>query len=343
MVDVEIEEPDQIRIVFNKDYFTIDGKDGTDSNPVLITSKSIATKHDTGQIIRIKCIKEFATRQEITVYAYPKDSLLKSKAEQLILRKIAGRIVLEPNKNTTGKKAVKNRKELKVVLVRVVVNINGTRTTGNFNAGLAVNETTIFQNSLYQALIETKLITQLPDSMGTLINIELNLSTVSIFKLRRDSRGNPIDSTYIDNRGNIKPINALLVELKRRFHLQTSNKYLNDFIIFSFDERCPDISRPGFVINGFAETTMVGNKTIFKKSAVLFNTRRDSTLPHECMHGLGLFHTHADGTIYDSDQKFIFANGGTDPIHSTDNIMSYRKDRKSTLHWQWKILKKNIK
>ena len=86
-----------------------------------------------------------------------------------------------------------------------------------------------------------------------------------------------------------------------------------------------------------------GNKTVFKKSAAMFNTRRDTTLPHECMHGLGLFHTHRDGTIYDSDQKFVFANGGDDPVHSTDNIMSYRQDRRSTLHWQWKILKRNLK
>ncbi|MFK7002213.1 hypothetical protein V3Q90_16015, partial [Flavobacterium oreochromis] len=262
------------------------------------------------------------------------------------LRRVAGRIVLEPNKNTPaskGKPAVKNRKELNVVLVRVVININGITTTGNFNTGLATKETAIFQNSLHQALIETSLITQLPDSTGALVNIELNLSSVSAFKLHTDSRGNPVDSTYIDRAGNLKPINALLVELKRRFHLQTSNNHINDFIIFAFNERCPDTSNPRFVINGFAEAITVGNKTIFKKSAVMFNTRRDTTLPHECMHGLGLFHTHADGTIYDSDQKFVFANGGTDPVHSTDNIMSYRQDRRSTLHWQWKILKRNVK
>lgn len=117
MADVEIEEPDQIRIVFNKEYFTIDGIDGTDANPVLITDKAIGIKRDTGQTIKIKCVAEFSARQEITVYAYPKDSLLKTPAEQLTLRKVAGRIVLEPNKNTVasnGKPAVKNRKELKV-------------------------------------------------------------------------------------------------------------------------------------------------------------------------------------------------------------------------------------
>ena len=155
LVDVEIEEPDQIRIVFNKDYFTIDGKDGTDANPVLITDKAIASKHDTGTTIKIKCIKEFSTRQEITVYAYPKDSLLKSPAEQLTLRKVAGRIVLEPNKNTTGKNAVKNRKKLNVVLVSVWTDItnSGNILKGTFDSGGYVGEKNNMVNILHQALI----------------------------------------------------------------------------------------------------------------------------------------------------------------------------------------------
>ena len=45
---------------------------------------------------------------------------------------------------------------------------------------------------------------------------------------------------------------------------------------------------------------------------------------------MGLFHTHRDGTIYDSDQKFIFTNGNDDSINATDNIMSYNRIRRST-------------
>ena len=57
----------------------------------------------------------------------------------------------------------------------------------------------------------------------------------------------------------------------------------------------------------------------------------------------GLFHTHRDGTIYDLDQKFIFTNGNDDPINATDNIMSYNRIRRSTWHWQWKIIKRNAR
>lgn len=58
---------------------------------------------------------------------------------------------------------------------------------------------------------------------------------------------------------------------------------------------------------------------------------------------MGLFHTHRDGTIYDSDQKFIFTNGNDDSINATDNIMSYNRIRRSTWHWQRKIIKRNAR
>ncbi|RZJ50826.1 MAG: hypothetical protein EOO19_02265 [Chryseobacterium sp.] len=346
LVDVENEEPDQIRLVFDKNYFTIDGKDGTDANPVLVTDKAIGTKRDTGQIIKIKCINEFARRQEILVYGYPKNSLSKPLAEQLVLRKVIGKIVLEPNKNSpaAGKTAaVKNRKNLNVVLVSVIVNINGSPSSGVFDAGFASGETAIFQKGLYQALIETNLIKRFASRSGTTVNATLDLSAVPLFKIHKDSRGNPIDSTYINSSGNIKSGNALLVELKRRFHILTANKYVNDFIVFSFDETCPHPSDPTLVINGFAEATHAGTRLIFKKSAALFKTRRDTTLPHECMHGLGLFHTHKDGAINNPDQNFVFAHARTNANSATDNIMSYRQDRSTTWHWQWKILKRNIR
>lgn len=146
-------------MVFDKKFFTIDGNDGTDLNPVLITDKATGPKRDTRQLIKIKCIDEFRGRQEILVYGYPKDSLTKTTAEQLILRKVVEKIVLKINKNTpkVGKKvALKNRKDLNAILVGVKVdvqNIPGNLTTGVFDIGLAANETTIFQNALYQSLV----------------------------------------------------------------------------------------------------------------------------------------------------------------------------------------------
>ncbi|MFK7061640.1 hypothetical protein V3Q90_16110, partial [Flavobacterium oreochromis] len=76
--------------------------------------------------------------------------LLKTPAEQLTLRRVAGRIVLEPNKNTPGKPVVQNRKTQKIVLIQVLTNINGTNPIiGTFTHIEKEN----LQNALHQALI----------------------------------------------------------------------------------------------------------------------------------------------------------------------------------------------
>jgi uncharacterized protein involved in type VI secretion and phage assembly len=377
LVDVEIEEPDQIRIVFSKDYFTIDGKDGTDANPVLIADKAIATKHDTGTTIKIKCIKEFSTRQEITVYAYPKDSLLKTPAEQLTLRKVAGRIVLEPNKNTTGKNAVKNTKELKVVLVKVTTRINSITITGQFDTGLCAGEKDSMVNILHQALIHPTFIEN--DSAGNPLVLDVSANTA--FRQRYNSAGAAVGSTYISIDNKIKA-NAHSA-LKSLFNVQTRNAYANDLLVFSFDAE----GDGNFV--GVAED-------IGKKSLILVKTRNHMTMPHEGAHCLGLWHTHQDATIVKldntspassttfrpnypndrgciyigtdnsqwmyngtayvtynfyafpetiaKDKKLIYHHAHIAPTLATYNIMSYNGIlRKYTWHWQWKLLKKNAR
>jgi hypothetical protein len=60
-----------------------------------------------------------------------------------------------------------------------------------------------------------------------------------------------------------------------------------------------------------------------------------------------LFHSHADGVINDSRQKYTYHNASSaDPLdvqQSTDNIMSYNLLKKATWRWQWEIMHNNIK
>ena len=86
------------------------------------------------------------------------------------------------------------------------------------------------------------------------------------------------------------------------------------------------------------------------RNVVLFPERNDKTLAHEVMHGLGLRHTHRDGsgTINDPYQLFIYPNANTLPLsqiaEATDNYMSYAKTfRKTTWRWQWDMIRNNIK
>lgn len=341
LLDIEGISPDQIRIEFNKKYFRIDGKDGTDSTPVLITDTGVGNKRKIQQTIKIKCIEEFETQQSIVVYAYPQGSMLKTVEEQKIERKLAGKIIVCPNSN---KEKIRNRRYIKVVLVKVKTNIDGISRMGGFgNTQDTLGEKDTLQQFFYQALTYAKLIETTKDNQGNTIDIILDLSNDTDFKLHRDDLGTPINSVFIDNNGNIKDNDNLISILKQKFNKQTSNKYIKDLIIFAFDETCPNSRDPRYVINGFADHIKMGNKTIFKKALVLFNTRKDKTLSHEALHTMGLFHTHRDGTIYDSDQKFIFTNGNDDPINATDNIMSYNRIRRSTWHWQWKIIKRNAR
>ena len=341
LLDIEGISPDQIRIEFNKKYFRIDGKDGTDSAPVLITDTGVGNKRKIQQTIKIKCIEEFETQQSIVVYAYPQGSMLKTVEEQKIERKLAGKIIVCPNSN---KEKIRNRRYIKVVLVKVKTNINGISHMGGFgNTQDTLGEKDTLQQFFYQALTYAKLIETTKDNQGNTIDIILDLSNDRDFKLHRDDLGTPINSVFIDNNGNIRDNDNLISILKQKFNQQTSNKYIKDLIIFAFDETCPNSRDPRYVINGFADHIKMGNKTIFKKALVLFNTRKDKTLSHEALHTMGLFHTHRDGTIYDSDQKFIFTNGNDDPINATDNIMSYNRIRRSTWHWQWKIIKRNAR
>ncbi|GAA5084841.1 hypothetical protein GCM10023210_05080 [Chryseobacterium ginsengisoli] len=359
LVDVETEEPDQIRIVFSKDYFTINGNDGTDANPVLIADKAIATKHDTGTTIKIKCIKEFSTRQEITVYAYPKDSLLKTPAEQLTLRKVAGRIVLEPNKNTpkVGKKpAVKNRKELQFVLIPVKTNIDGvSELIGGFNITGATQEKDHLSQALHQALIHGN-VEEYTDNGGS-----LDLTGIDDYKLKTVA-GRTIYGKFIYEKAVQDPIRAangqhtnttdaklnedyagIYTDLKTRFLNQPGNtaKYSTHFLVFAFGDTPYDmrIYPTGGYSGTLGQVAKIGTKNV-----ALFRIRNDNTLNHEGLHGLGLYHTHDDGDRK-PDIHFIYQK------YETTNIMAYAdassghpsNEKISTWHWQWKIMKKNVK
>jgi type VI secretion system secreted protein VgrG len=328
LIDVEIEEPDQVRLVFDKRYFTIDNKDGTDANPVLLTNKTLGAKREAGTI-NIKCIREFGTDQEIKVYAYPKDSLLETTAKQLTLRRLAGKIIVCANLNRpkNGKiKAVTNRKTQKFVLVQVKTNLTGTGETGNFDPAEKIN----LQNALHQALIHGEVEefvakdihgNPLLDSAGAIIDY-LDLSTNANFQ---------IAGKYITGGLIVRTESTLNSYMRQLLSQSTTSLYTDYFYVFVF---------------GIPESTQnVAGRVegIGKKSVVLYPGRDNYTLNHEVLHGLGLYHTHADGTITDSEQKFVFVHAKTDPYSATDNIMSYQPDGKTTWKWQWEIIKKYIK
>ncbi|MFK7079624.1 hypothetical protein V3470_14390 [Flavobacterium oreochromis] len=327
--------PDQIRVVFNKNYFEINGKDGSDANPVLISDKAIGVKREaTADTLKIKCIAEFENKQEINVYVYPKGSLAKSIAEQLMERKLAGRIIVLPNKNTTGQHAVKNIKELKMVFVNVRTNLTGTSVTGAFTN----SEKKRLFGSLYQSLVLPKIEDYIAKDVSGNILKDLLGNDINYLDLSSDvdfSIGGKFDSGGVFNED--YRINAtdkvphFFKDMRSKFlALPGNNKYNDYFTVFVIAENVYD-SAAGQI------------QDIGVKNLVLFNSRNDLTLSHEGLHGLSLYHAHRDGVITEPNRKFVYKDARVDPTHATDNIMSYNGSlRKSTWKWQWNIIRKNL-
>jgi hypothetical protein len=220
LIDVEgTAPPDQIRIVFNAKYFTIDG---TDANPVLITDKSVGAKREAPTTIKVRCIDEFDADQEIKVYAYPKDSLAKPLATQMVLRKLVGKIIVGANKNTPkvgSTPAVRNRKKQKIVLIQLWTDTLGT---GSITKGLASNmEKTNLQNALYQALVFGDIKDK--DSIGN--DIILDVSRDVNFQT---------GGKYISGGGILRTEPTLNSYMRTLFNANTTNTYTDCFYVFMF-------------------------------------------------------------------------------------------------------------
>jgi hypothetical protein len=83
-------------------------------------------------------------------------------------------------------------------------------------------------------------------------------------------------------------------------------------------------------LNGVAEDVGQGVKTV-----IVFQNRDNfTTMVHELLHSMGVYHT------FDNDSKYTFE------FRKTDNVMDYThqigKKRFTTNIWQWRILNKNI-
>lgn len=343
------DEPDQIRVEFNKTYFEINGNDGTDAHLVLITDKIIGAKRKATDTLKIKCIAEFATNQEIKVYAYPKGSNGKTPAELLGLKKLAGKIVVGANNDI-------NRKVQKFVFVNVKTNINkviGMDLIGNFTPLEKDN----LQNALHQSLVQG----DFKNYSNSLSLNEFDLTTDSNFIINTNARTRvKTYGKFIYEKNVIEPLTArrtdttdgglyedytgkqMFTYLHTQFLAQPNNitKYANHFVVFCFG----DIPYDMVIFPGGGYSGTLGQvEDIKKKNVCIFSIRNDFTLNHEGLHGLGLEHTHPGGPTTPS-KKFIFN------MYETTNIMSYASNstghpantKITTWHWQWKIIKSNV-
>lgn len=178
----------------------------------------------------------------------------------------------------------------------------------NGKSGTIVHdELTIFKNAMNQAYIEPNIATY----KGKL---KVGGFWFNYWFTKNDARGNTIMTT-----SNTKSIHSWLDD--EFFKDKANDVYKSYFRIYMMTNGD---------LNGIAAD--VGNNA---KSVVVYQGRNRSTMPHEIMHALGLYHS--------------FDNNGylTYKLHHTDNIMDYThqvpgKERFSTNKWQWIILNSGI-
>ena len=288
LIHVEMEEPKYIRIFFKKEYFRINGLDGSDKQPVYIKNKSVGEKSYRKEDITIACIGEFNSPETISVYAYPKEN----DKEQILV----GQIIVEPNSE-------KLRKKIDIQFVNVSIKGVNTSTSPKYKIEketLRKKEKETLQKIFHQFLIKLNI---LPEK-------KLEIAYNDFSHLIKD---NKVIADYY-------PLFKIL------------NKYSKEkqITLFIFDLEA--ISPEDKPVGGLTDRTIKHmeneSRTIFGRSVVLFNKRNNTTLAHECLHCLNLYHTFEFCKLENPNQKYIFNN-------SDGNIMSYEEERKSSWRWQW--------
>ena len=291
LVDIGVDEIDSLEFKYDKSIFDLDKVKLQD------TKRTAAGKQfSMDKTIKITCKKEIPdlSSGEISVYAYPKDSKGKSAAEREAMRSLAGKIQVLPN-------GEERRKKQKFVLIRVKTNIlpnNSTPQSGDFTE----DELKIIRNVLFQSLIETEIIEERIDENSEKIPIELDLTNDDDFKIQSNGQ----IGKYVTEDGKIKNGDtetdktgtSMVHSLRDKFLSEPKNSKFKDcFTVFAF-------GNVPFVSSMAGRVENIGEKNVMLSPV---ESRWNSTLPHEALHGLGLHHTHADERpIKESSRIYIY-------------------------------------
>ncbi|NEN23563.1 hypothetical protein G3O08_08625 [Cryomorpha ignava] len=147
------------------------------------------------------------------------------------------------------------------------------------------------------------------------ISKSLNLSNDSTFNTNYSSGGK------IKNAGS----DALLDHIIKKFEDKYgAAKYSKHYKLFFINEDAGGLYGRSYGIGGANRAVVV-----YKKGFA------DSTLAHETLHAMGLYHS------FDNDGKFTFEKNKTDNIMDYSDIAVPPLDVISTWQWQWPLIRKN--
>lgn len=297
LVAIEDNAPEKIEFEYDKAKLTLDKDELTDK---AVGAKRVASDGT----IKITSKAKLKANEEVKVWSTLEGT-----------RTLAGKLVVLKNDSI---------KKIKFVFVMVDTKVESTTRTGSVSA----TEKSYVHNSLHQALIQCE-IESAPN---------LDLTADAKFKIITKD-GNKTYGEYIYEKKSTDGANrhdgglnedldgAVLFKYVRKKFLDipANAKYKKGyFTVFAFDEIPYDVNTYGQV------------QDINEHNVLLFapvGGRKQTTLAHEILHGLGLPHTHDSPS---SSNKYIFKSG------KTDNIMSYATKRMSTWKRQWDKIRKGL-
>ena len=339
------EDIDRLEFKYDETLFELDKK-------VLSNKSKIEDLEFLQETITITCKEELDSDKEIRLYAYPKRPAVTSYTDkkgtrpsadldQLVHRRLAGKIIVVKNDATV-------RKEEKFVLVKVQTNIlnGGDKEKGGFDD----DEKMSFYNTLHQALI----IPKVEEYGGENSEVYLNLSADRRFR----SGGKYVEREklktkfYTNQQRQIVKSEFLKYVQEAFFNDPPENRvrYAGYFTVFAFEVGNPDTGGETAAEFELLNRVVIASAIKFFKNVALYAGRGNNAFCHEALHGLGLYHTHreekstingrkvdTEPIIKDSKKKYVYKH------KTTTNVMSYNQPRNyTTWRWQWSIINPNI-
>ena len=339
------EDIDRLEFKYDETLFELDKK-------VLSNKSKIEGLEFLQDTITITCKEELDSDKEIRLYAYPKRPAVTSYTDkkgtrpsadldQLVHRRLAGKIIVVKNDATV-------RKEEKFVLVKVETNILNQEISAK--GGFDDDEKMSFYNTLHQALI----IPKVEEYGGENSEVYLNLSADRRF--RRGGKyveGDKLKTKFYTNQQRQIVKSEFLKYVQEAFFNDPPEnrvRYAGYFTVFAFGVGNPDTGGETAAEFELLNRVVIASAIKFFKNVALYAGRGNNAFCHEALHGLGLYHTHreekntingrevdTEPIIKDSKKKYVYKH------KTTTNVMSYNQPRNyTTWRWQWSIINPNI-
>lgn len=272
------------------------------------------TKH--GCNLKITCLKDFDTEQEIRVYAYPKGSKGKNELEQENMKELAGVIKVLPN-------SANHRKKVNILAVQLKTRVDDTKVDEVQKGKFYKDQIKRFHYFFNQAYIEPEITIYKASNGDDFLDLTNNIN----FKN---------DSSYVNKNNEIKKEYTIRVECQRYITSLIYEEYRKANIVLYFWGLKGESARADTDVG--TRGSFIYYNDSFNKGALSHDPYVDTPV-HEAFHALGLLHTFydlSDVWFTHRFKRYFFKK------ESTCNIMDYSTERNFLYKWQWDLIRKEI-